>query len=382
MLLQILFWLILAVIFYTYAGYALILFLLSRVIKKPVSKDQSTPKVSVIISAFNEEKNIEKKLNNLLAIDYPMDALEILIGSDGAWDKTDQIISHFPSSQVRFYKFIRNLGKPSVLNDLVKEAHGAIVVFTDVRQEIHPKSIRALVANFADPAVGCVSGELYFKAETEAQKGTIGRGMGVYWNYEKFLRKRESEIGSMLGATGAIYAIRRKLFPYIPDDILVDDMFVPLAIISQGYRAVFESEARAFDRPSEEGREEFTRKVRTLAGNFQLFVQFPHLFHPFKSPVAWQFFSHRLLRVTAPFFLILLFVINLFLVTQPFYLICFVLQSLFYGVAAGEAMKKGRNKRGIGYIAYTFCLLNAAAFAGFFRFLRGGQKAAWQKAYK
>ncbi len=379
----ILFWLFLIFIVYTYAGYPLLLFVVSKLFYKPIQKKTSELQVSIIISAFNEEKSIEQKLLNLLELNYPQEKLEILVGSDGASDRTDEIISRFHSTRIRFFRFVKNFGKPHVLNALVEEAHGEIVVFTDARQELDRETIRALVANFNDPSVGCVSGELYFK-HNEALGGSVGEGMDAYWRYEKFLRKRESDMGSMLGATGAIYAIRRELFPKaLPADILVDDMYIPLEIIRKGYRAVFESEARAYDRPSEHGREEFKRKVRTLAGNYQIFMHFPELFIPFKSPIAWQLFSHKLLRLLVPFFLMGIFFLNLFLLNRPFYLFSFVIQVIFYSLAAYEAWRNQNHaaKRGIGYIPFMFCLLNYSALMAFIRFVKGKQKVTWERAY-
>ena len=217
------FWLSLILILYTYAGYPLFLFLASKLFKKPVRKKANEPQVSIILAAFNEEKAIEQKLLNLLELDYPETKLEILVGSDGGSDQTDEIISHFHSTRIRFFRFIKNFGKPHVLKALAEEARGEILLFTDARQEFDHDAVRALVANFEDPKVGCVSGELYLKQASDGVVKSIGGGMDAYWRYEKFLRKRESELGSMLGATGAIYAIRASLFPKsLPDDILVD----------------------------------------------------------------------------------------------------------------------------------------------------------------
>lgn len=381
---EILFWFSFALIFYTYVGYPLLLFFVSVFFQKKVRKGFSEPRVSVILSAFNEEKTIERKLKNLLQLDYPPERLEILVGSDGASDKTDEIVSEFHLPRIRFFRFVRNLGKPHVLSALVGEASGSLVIFTDARQELDRQAIRALVSNFEDPEVGCVSGELSFKPAREGKRGSVAEGMGAYWRYEKFLRRKESEIGSMLGATGALYAIRRNLFPdEFPFDILVDDMYIPLSIIGKGYRAVFEARARAYDQPSERGREEFKRKVRTLAGNYQIFTHFLRLFLPFKSPVAWQIFSHKFLRLVVPFFLAAGFVSNVFLLAHPFYAIVLILQILFYGMAvaeAGQARKRGP-KRGMGYLPYIFCLLNYSAWVGFVQFLTRQQKAAWEKAY-
>jgi len=379
--LEAIFWISAAVVLYTYAGYPALLVAASRVRRKEIKKGSFEPKVSIIMSAFNEERFIEEKLINLLDLDYPAEKVEILVGSDGGSDETDQIVSKFHDPRIKFFRFIQNLGKPHVLNGLVNEASGSILVFTDARQRFDRASVRNLVENFCDPEVGCVSGELYFE---ETKGSGVAKGMDAYWKYEKFLRKKESEIGSMLGATGAIYAIQRRLFRPLPHDILVDDMFVPLAIVQKGYRAVFDSSATAFDQVSMKAGQEVKRKIRTLAGNYQIFALFPDLFIPFKSPVAWQFISHKFLRLMVPFLLIGIFVVNLPLLTYPLYRSLFYLQLAFYGLAGFEhfAGKLFTGRRGIGYIPYMFCVLNYSAMMAFFRFLKKeDRKAAWEKAY-
>lgn len=374
--LQFIFWFSAAFIFYTYAGYPVLLYLAAKFRTKPIRKVSQDPTVSVILAAFNEEKHIEKKLLNLLELDYPEDRIEILIGSDGASDQTNEIVSKFRSHRIRFFRFIDNRGKPSVLNALVQEARHEILLFTDARQELDRGAVRALTANFFDTEVGCVSGELIFR---RAEEGGVSQGMSQYWDYEKQLRKWESNVGSMIGATGALYAIRRRLYPQVPADMLVDDMFIPLAIVQKGYRAVFEPAAQAFDEPSQEAKQELTRKIRTLAGNFQIFKSFPGLFNPAVSPVAWQIFSHKFLRLMIPYFLMLILAANLALLSLPFYRFTLGAQAVFYGVAALESFQK--NKKGIGYIPYTFCLLNFSAVIALIRYLKRETKAAWEKAY-
>ena len=373
---------------YTYLGYPILLFLINRFLHPKVAKKEITPSVSIILSAFNEEKYIERKLHNLLQLDYPLESLEIIVGSDGGSDTTDQIISKFRSPQIRFFRFIANRGKPEVLNTLVQEAHGEILLFTDARQELDPMSLRELVANFHDAKVGCVSGELLFK---DIRTGNIGKGMDAYWKYEKWLRRNESRLSSMLGATGAIYAIRRQLFSPLPGTILVDDMYLPLTIIQKGYRAIFESQAHAYDHTSSKGKEESKRKVRTLAGNYQIFELFPALLNPLKSRIAWQLLSHKFLRLMVPFFLVGIFICNLLLMANKIFAWFFILQMIFYGLAfiegARETLHMQRThegkprKRTIGYIPYTFCLLNYAAMKGLIQYATQNTSATWEKAY-
>ncbi len=375
-----LFWGSVLAVFYTYAGYPLLLLAAAKLKSRPVKKGAYEPRVSVVLSAFNEEKFIGDKIRNLLSLDYPVEKIEILIGSDGGTDRTDDIVAEFHDPRIRFFRFVSNQGKPHVLNGLISEARGAVLIFTDARQRFEPQAVRKLVENFSDSEVGCVSGELYFE---EVRGQGVSVGMDAYWKYEKFLRRKEAQIGSMLGATGAIYAARTGLVPVLPLNILVDDMYIPLAIVAKGYRAVFESEARAYDLASSKGSQEFKRKVRTLSGNFQIFASLSHLLVPWKSSVAWQLWSHKVLRLLVPYFLILAFLSNAFLVQLPFYLGTLAVQVLFYGLAAYEALRLRSNAQGrsIGSLPYMFCLLNISAAAGLLSYLRGKPKAAWDKAY-
>jgi len=381
-------WIFTALIFYVYLGYPFIVWVSSLIFYKGVRRKSYEPTVSVILSAFNEEKHIEAKLRNLLSLDYPTHKIEIIVGSDGASDKTDLIVSRFKSRRIRFFRFVSNLGKPNVLNSLVREAHGEILIFTDARQEFENNAIRMLCENFYDQNVGCVSGELLFKSVKEG----VSKGMDIYWRYEKFLRRCESNVGSMLGATGAIYAIRRHLFTDIPAHILVDDMYIPLSIIRKGHRAIFDPLAIAYDEISGKGYEEFKRKVRTLAGNYQMFQCYPDLLIPFKSPIGGQFISHKLLRVLVPFFLMGLFAANVFAIEYTLYRVTLLAQIVFYALATLGAYEDKKSRvssdplrhlkgRGIGYIPYTFCLLNYAALMGLIRYLVRKKSGVWEKAY-
>lgn len=377
------FWGLLFLIFYTYAGYPILVWTARQFFGRPVKKGPFYPPVSFVISAFNEAKYIELKLENLLKLDYPQEKVEILIGSDGASDGTDEIIAKFPTEQIRFFRFVKNGGKPQVLNALVRQAKSPYVIFTDARQRFDAQAILRLVENFNDPEVGCVSGELEFEA---GEFGSVGQGMDNYWRYEKFLRKQESDLGSMLGATGAIYAIRRDLYAPIPTDILVDDMYIPLSLVRKGYRAIFDKEAKAYDRPSEKSSQEFKRKIRTLSGNWQIIQSFPDLVKPWCGWTQWQFFSHKLMRLLAPFFLAGLFLSNLLLLNSLFYRLFFFSQCLFYGLAGTEYILAERIKmksifQKLTSIPYTFCLLNGSAFLAFFDFFKKRPNAAWEKAY-
>lgn len=372
-----LFWISIAVILYTYLGYPLIVYGISLFYKQPTIRKYLWPQVSVLISAFNEEKNIENKLKSLMELDYPETNLEIIIGLDGCTDNTEEIIKKYLSGYkypVSYQKRSPREGKPSMLNFLIPLAKGEIIIFTDARQRIDSNAAKELVKYFSDPKVGSVSGELIF----EKEDSQTGSGVGLYWKYEKFIRKAESKIGSMLGATGALYAIRKELFPKLPKKLILDDVYVPMNIVQRGYRAIFDKKAIIFDKFSKDSKFEFKRKTRTLAGNFQLFVYAKWLFNPFSSYVTWEFFSHKFLRVILPFFLMLTFVSNLYLWNKGgFYQNFLTLQILFYFAALLGTFIKAKSK--FIDIPYMFCVMNLAAVVGLIRFVLGKETAIWKK---
>jgi len=380
----ILFWILLFLIFYCYLLYPVIVYLLAGILKNPVHQKPIEPTLSVVISLYNEEDVIGAKLQNLLNLDYPSPKIEILIGSDGSTDRTHVIINQFNDPRIRLYINPLRQGKMATLNELIPKAKNEIIIFTDARQIFEKSALRNLVSNFADPKIGCVSGELIFSPK----EGGTAQGVNLYWNYEKFIRRQESLLHSMLGATGAIYAIRKELFTPGPVNIVLDDMFTPFKIIQKGYRAIFDDTAFAYDQVADDPKEEYRRKTRTLYGNFQIFSIFPGMFIPFKSPIAWQLFSHKFLRVIIPFFLIILFIISWALRSSSVFDIFWILQLIFYGMALlGHLFQEAKSPAlkpvsKTCYIPYVFCLLNFSALVGFWRFINANQEATWEKARK
>jgi len=379
-----LFWTLLGLIFYCYLGYPLLICLLSRLFSKPVHKSVIFPSVSIIISVYNEEDVIKNKIDNLLALDYPKDQIDILIGSDASTDRTDQIIQNYQDPRLHVFIHPQRRGKMMTVNDLVARSKNEIIFFNDARQLLEGDSLKNLVQNFADPSVGCASGELLFvKAE-----GGMAQGVNLYWEYEKFIRAHEARVHSMLGATGAIYAIRRSLYVPAPPEVVLDDMYTPFKIIEKGYRAIFDGTSHAFDSAAHSPTEEYKRKARTLYGNYQIFSLFPGLFNPLTSPVAVQLFSHKFLRVMVPFFMLILLPLNYLMINEGIYKTIFGLQIAFYTAAILEVFARG-HKYGVFkpilklcYVPYVFCLLNFAALAGFYRFIGARQGSTWEKARK
>jgi len=373
------FWICAVLLVYVYLGYPALAWVRAALAPPPALRAVAPLAVSVIVVAHDEAGRIAARIDNLLALDYPRDRLEILIASDGSTDETASLARAYAREGVAVHAFAVRRGKAAVLNDVVPRASGAIVVLADARQRFEPDTIRALTRPFADPAVGAVSGELIL---TEAPDGpAVGRGVGVYWRYEKLIRKSESRVDSTVGATGAVYAIRRELFEPIPEDTLLDDVLIPLRIVRRGYRVLFEPAARAWDRVAASAEEELARKVRTLAGNFQLFVREPWLLDPHRNRIWVATVSHKGLRLLGPVLHAGAFAASAALAGAPLYRAALVVQALFYALAlTGHAMRNSRRRSAILSVPYVVCLLNWATVVGFLRFATGRQSASWARA--
>ncbi len=328
--------------------------------------------------AHNEEDRIEKKLGNCLDLDYPKDRLEILVASDGSTDRTEGIVAQHAARGVRLLPLPGPSGKAAALNAAVPETHGEVLVFCDVRQDLDPQAVRVLVANFADPAVGAVSGELHL----EPDSGSTGMdGVGLYWRYEKWIRRAESRVDSTVGVTGAIYALRRALYRPLDPRTILDDVAIPMNVLAAGYRVVFEPLAKAYDRLAEDPRTEYRRKVRTLAGNYQLVALQPSLLNPLRNRLFWQFVSHKLLRLAVPWCLLVLLATSAALAARgsSFFAAALGLQVALYVLAfAGWLSTWLGLSSPLLSVPYSFVLLNLAAAASLFGFLTGRETAAWR----
>jgi cellulose synthase/poly-beta-1,6-N-acetylglucosamine synthase-like glycosyltransferase len=367
------FWIAAAVICYAYLGYPLWLWVRSRWSPRPVRRGVVEPDVSVVMVVRNEEAAIPGKLANLLALDYPAEKLEIVVISDGSTDGTAAILQDCATNpRVRIVLKTPPMGKAAGLNDAMKLASGEIVMFTDARQKIESGALRRLIENFADAEVGCVSGELMLG---DPMIGETGKGMGLYWRIEKKIRELESACGSVAGATGAIYCARRALLEPLPEGTILDDVLLPMQVAGKGSRVVFDSRARGWDSADLGKSREFSRKVRTLSGNYQLLQLAPWLLTS-KNPIRFEFVSHKLLRLAVPFALLAVLLASLFL-SQPFYRAALVAQMAFYGLslAAVAGFKIGPLSR-VADAARTFVVLNSAAVVAFVNFVRGN-KAIW-----
>jgi cellulose synthase/poly-beta-1,6-N-acetylglucosamine synthase-like glycosyltransferase len=372
----------LGLIAYAYAGYAGAIWLLAKIRPKPVRRRSITPTVSVVVVAYNEALRIEQRVANLLALDYPHERLEVVVASDGSDDATVTRAQAFAGGdRVRVIAFPVRRGKPAVLNDVIPQLRSEIVVLADARQQFEPHAVTALVECFGDPQVGAVSGELILRpAESE---GAASEGAAAYWSYEKLVRRSESAVDSMVGATGAIYAIRRGLFEPIPDDTLLDDVLIPMRIARQARRVVFEPAARAYDRAPADAHEEFVRKVRTIAGNAQLFARERWLLRPSENRLWLQTVSHKAIRLLLPLLYSVAFLANASLVGLQAgfpYQVMMAAQVLFYAAAiTAYVVPSARTVVPLLVVPYEICFLNCAAFVGLVRYFTGRQRVTWER---
>jgi len=365
---KLIFWICFAATCYAYLGYLLLLSLYVRFRSRPILKSSYYPTVSVIIAAHNEQANLPAKLQNLRELDYPKDLLQVVIASDGSTDATVSIL-HENEPFVLPVILDQTGGKANALNAAVAHATGEILLFLDVRQVVASDALAELVANFSDPSVGAVSGELLLQTPSGQPAGDA---LGIYWKIEKAVRKLESASGSVVGVTGAIYAIRRELYTPIPLGTLLDDVFVPMNITYAGKRVIFEPAAIARDYIFSEKGREFARKVRTLTGNYQLLRLSPWILSP-ANPLLFRFISHKLLRLLVPL-LLLLMLISSALAGGPFYRTIFWLQVFFYLLAAFGSLIPSIKKFKPVSVASTFVMLNAAAAVAFYNFVMGRNK--------
>ncbi len=415
-----LFWLSCAVVLYVYVGYPLLLHAWGRLRAKSLTVNgaaEPPPAVSIVIAARNEAGRIAGRIANLNALDYPRGRVQIVVVSDGSTDETTVALAQLAADDDRIVPVeVSAGGKALALNAGIARAANDVIVFADMRQGFAPDALRALVAPFRDPRVGAVTGELVLDGEerdrraeerrarlerraiedrrgvrrqTEGQRkgkrrwslrramleSTITDGVGLYWRYEKQIRRDESAAGSVVGATGAIYAMRRSLWRPLPADTILDDVLAPMRCVMAGFRVVFEERARAFDRTASDSHAEGRRKLRTLAGNYQLLWLEPALLLPWRNPAWVQFVSHKAGRLVVPYALPVIFVSSLLLARDAFvYAAALAAQCAFYALAAyGSWLEKTPARATaappapvvrLARVALMFLVMNKSAVAG------------------
>jgi len=367
----------LSAIFYSYILYPILLKIFVRIRPQGAQDETYLPFVSIIIAAYNEDKVIEKKVQNCLSLDYPKDSLEIIVASDGSTDRTNDIVRQYAQAGIQLIAYPQRRGKVNVLNSTVPGAKGDIIVFTDANAVFQKDAISKLIRPFSNEKIGCVCGLLKFLS---AEGSSSGELEGVYWRYETFLKKREGAMGSLLGANGAIYAIRKELFFACPPDTIVEDFVIPMKILEKGFQVVYDHEAIAYEEAAKHIIQEKGRRIRIGAGDYQALFMLWHMLNPLRGFPALAFWSHKVLRWFAPFFMTGAFMANLFLLSQPLFLGLFIIQCLFYLCAfLGQMLSWIGVSVKILNLCYYFVSMNLALFLGFIRFVTRTQSVAWER---
>jgi glycosyltransferase involved in cell wall biosynthesis len=367
------FWIAAGVALYVYIGYPVFLTLFRPLFRYTVTRRYIDPSVSLLIPAYNEARVIAAKIHNALAIDYPPNRLEIVIASDGSTDGTADIAKGLNRGErVVVEVFPTNRGKVAILNDTLPKLRGTIVAFSDASSMLAPDSIRQLVANFADPTVGAVSGVYKVLKKDETK---LGNQEGWYWQYETFLKQQEAALGVVLGAHGSLYAIRKELYPFPAVSTINDDFVIPLRILKKGYRVAYEPLAIAYE-PAHE-MSGFSRRIRVMTGNIEQLGEIKTLLWPPHVPALFVFVSHKVGRLLVPFCLVALGISNLFLLDVRFYFWTAMMQATFYGLAVLGII--WHLKPRVLRLPYYFCSVNIAAFCGFYYALFRPERVTWKK---
>jgi glycosyltransferase involved in cell wall biosynthesis len=371
------FFLSIIVICYVYLGYPMVIWVLARVRNRSVKKGDIEPNVSILISAHNEEESIQATIENKLALDYPRKRLEIIVVSDGSTDRTEEIVERYAVSGVKLIRQNPRAGKTSALNLAVPEAKGDILVFSDANSIWADDALRQMVRNFADPAVGYVTGRMIY---TSADGNAIGDGCTAYMRYENFLRFLETRAGSVVGVDGGIDGIRKNIYvPMRPDQL--PDFVLPLAVLSQGKRVVYEPAAVLREQALQGAEDEYRMRVRVTLRSFWAICDMRHLLSLRKHKLpALQLWSHKVLRYMCFVFLIGAYLSNLLLWAEAgLYSTVFIIQNAFYGMAgAFPLMARMRFRPKLFALSYYFVLINAASAHAFFKFLRREKLVVWQ----
>jgi cellulose synthase/poly-beta-1,6-N-acetylglucosamine synthase-like glycosyltransferase len=374
---EVLFWAMVAVIFYAYVGYSLAILLLAVFVNHPVRRMGIDPRLTYLITAYNEEKNIRSKLVQVLSLDYPRDQLEIIVASDGSTDGTDGIVRQFAERGVKLVRVEGRVGKTETQNRAVREATGEIIVFSDATTHYERSALRKIVRNYADPRVGAVSGRYEYRNPTGA---SIGFGSMLFWKYENLIKILQTRIGTITGCCGCIYSVRRELYEPLPPDI-ISDLVEPLKILDRGFRIVFEPEAIAYEETTGKSAEEFSMRVRVVMRGMRGLIYMRKLFNPLRHGfVSFQLISHKVLRWLVPVFLAVLFASNLSLLgTSSLYDTAFALQCAFYAIALfGMIAERMNVAPKLLTIPLYFVTVNAAAVVAIYRLFRGHKAVTWE----
>ncbi|MBK7392710.1 MAG: glycosyltransferase family 2 protein [Chloracidobacterium sp.] len=374
---QIAFWLCIGVLGYVYVGYPLLVHLVSRMFPKPVANGEIEPKVTVLITAFNEENDIRAKLENTLSVEYPAHKLEIIVASDGSTDGTDEIVKTFADRGVTLFRQEGRVGKTTTQNNAVEQATGDIILFSDATTLYTTDVFRRILPHFADETVGCVAGRLIYVDDAST---IVGSGAKSYWNYETFIKTAESTACSLIGASGCLYAVRRSAYEPMYAEAC-SDFLICTNLYRNGLRSIFAPDAVCYEHTNSRSDDELSMRVRVISQTFTDLWRNRDMLNPLKSGFfAVQLISHKVLRYTVPFLLLALLVTNAILASQSvFYAGTFALQSLFYVLAlVGWIMERAGHRLSILAMPLYFVLANLASAVAFYKFLRGERYARWE----
>jgi cellulose synthase/poly-beta-1,6-N-acetylglucosamine synthase-like glycosyltransferase len=376
MLCQAIFWLCVGAIGYVYGGYPLLVRVLARFATRSVARAPIRPKVTVVIAAYNEERAIKAKLANVTSLEYAADLVDVIVVSDGSSDGTDALVLAYAPLRVRLIRLEGRQGKTACQNAAVLIATGEVVVFTDATTRIDSRALISLVENFADPMVGCAAGSLVY--ETVGQNLT-GQGGAAYWSYELGLRRAESALGSLVGVSGCLYAVRRSAYrPIAPD--LISDFVIAMRLYEQGLRTVLEPAALCFEETLEQSGQELSMRVRVAVRSISALVAERRLLNPFRyGRYAWQLWSHKLLRYASPFLWLVALGTSLALAASPLYLGLFALQLLLIAAGIAGFLVHARAQRSAVLTKpYYFLLTNLASFLAILRYVKGERVVTWK----
>ena len=378
------FWVSFAILFYTYLGYGILVFVLARLRQRKgppeILPNDELPAVTMVIAAYNEARFIEDKIRNTFSLDYPADKLKLLIVTDGSNDGTPELAAKHDG--VTLMHLPERRGKIHAVNRVMKVVDTPIVVFSDANTALNPMALKNLVRHYQDEAVGGVAGEK--RILNKSADNAPGAGEGLYWKYESFLKKKDSQLYAVMGAAGELFSVRTALFEEPPVNMIIEDFYMSLRIVARGYRFIYEPEAYATETASATIGDEWKRKVRISAGGFQAIVKLWPLLNPFKhGVVTFQYVSHRVLRWTlAPLSLAVMLVSSALLCLEGslFYAAVFFCQLLFYAMAWAGYMLRERKITIKGFfVPFYFSVMNLSVFAGFVRYLKGQQSVVWEK---
>jgi cellulose synthase/poly-beta-1,6-N-acetylglucosamine synthase-like glycosyltransferase len=374
---EIIFWIAVAAIAYTYAGYPLLLMILSKFRGKPVARREFEPSVTVIIAAYNEERDLAEKLENTLALDYPKDKLEILVTSDCSTDRTDEIVRSFAPRGVRLHRQTERHGKTAAQNAAVEKANGEVLLFSDATTHYRADVLRLLIPSFADQSVGCVTGNVVYSHD---HNSSVSHGTRSYWNYEFLLKKHESAITSLIGVCGCMYAVRKSAYVPLYNEAC-SDFLVATTMVRQGLRAVYEPEAVCVEEPNAKAHKELAVRVRIITQTLADLWRNRDVLNPFrKGFYAVQLLSHKVMRYLVPLFLIIVLITSALLAFNSlFYAAVPIAQLGFYLAAATSALlvRFGINSRWLALPQY-FVITNLACLIALFKLVRGERYVRWE----